>query len=75
MLSATIHLSLPGSLPLGTSTGGGGGGGGGGTNPPPGTISYTGDYGKPGIDAGFTNADGALISTPLIPYDPSFYSV
>ena len=75
MLSATIHLSLPGSLPLGTSTGGGGGGGGGGTNPPPGTLSYTGDYGKPGIDAGFTNADGALISTPLIPYDPSFYYV
>jgi hypothetical protein len=24
---------------------------------------------------GFTNADGALISTPLIPYDPSFYYV
>ena len=54
MLSSGVSLTIPGALPLGNTTGGGtgGGGGSGGGGNTGGPISYTGDYGKPGVDVG-----------------------
>ena len=77
MLSSGVSLTIPGALPLGNTTGGGtgGGGGSGGGGNTGGSISYTGDYGKPGVDVGFTNVDGALSSVEMVPFDPSFYWV